>query len=91
MEMVKQCKVVCRERYTQYRLQNSHAFHTIDQHIRETDTFCPSMVDCKRWRSALTVDVEERILVHTEESSGTRVNLVQAAKHVVHMTVLGSP
>jgi hypothetical protein len=48
------------------------------------------MVDHGRWTSAHTVDMEECILRYVEENHHTTICRVQAAEHVVCITVVGS-
>jgi hypothetical protein len=59
--------------------------------FQETSTACPSTVCCSRWRTALTVDVEQCILRHVEENPHSSINQVQAAKGGANVSVASSP
>jgi hypothetical protein len=67
------------------RYPNASTFNGTILWFQETST-----VGCRRWRSALTVDVEECILWHVEENLHSSIQ-VQAAKCGANISISGSP
>jgi hypothetical protein len=68
--------------WPQRRLPKPRTLHTIDGRIRENGTIRPSTADRRRRKTALAVDVVQRILRGAEENPRTSVRRIKAAEHV---------